>query len=277
MKSILLAIIGLFVLEGTYAQYSHDYGNNEEHGKYISNDGVKIYYESYGEGKPLMIFHGNTGSIAGRSDWIEKFSKEYRVIIMDNRCHGKSDCPEGEVTYRQMASDVDLIMEDLNIENAYAWGHSDGGNIALLVAINYPERFEKIIASGSNLRPDTLAVDPDVIPVIEKMEASVKGNHRGIKQVKLLTDYPNIKTEELSKIQCKTLLIFGDRDVILPQHALEIYHGIGHENAFLCILPGTTHMVFKDRSEWFDQIFNDFLNNTQQTKTTAQLWLKMFE
>jgi pimeloyl-ACP methyl ester carboxylesterase len=116
----------LYCLPGA-ARNEVNYGNNPQAGNYFNNNGVKIYYEIYGEGKPLVLLHGNGGSIRSRAAFIEEFSKKYKVIAFDSRCHGKSDCPVGYLTYEQMADDVDKVLQQLGIDSAYVWGHSDGG------------------------------------------------------------------------------------------------------------------------------------------------------
>jgi alpha-beta hydrolase superfamily lysophospholipase len=93
----------LFTVKFCYCQAPINYGNNPDAGKYFSNNGVKIYYEIYGEGTPLILLHGNGGSIRSRAPFIDEFSKKYKVIALDSRCHGKSDCPAQYLTYEQMA------------------------------------------------------------------------------------------------------------------------------------------------------------------------------
>lgn len=97
------------------------YGNNPATGKYFSSNGVKIYYEIYGEGKPLVLLHGNGGSIKSRANLIGEFAKKYKVIALDSRCHGKSGCPAQYLTYEQMADDVSGLLGSLNIDSAFIW------------------------------------------------------------------------------------------------------------------------------------------------------------
>src|SRR5689334_15941587 len=148
------------------AQEKIDYGNNPEAGNYYNNNGVKIYYEVYGEGKPLVLLHGNGGSIKSRAPLIGEFAKKYKVIAFDSRCHGKSDCPAGYLTYEQMADDVDKTLQHLGIDSAYVWGHSDGAIVGLLLAIHHPDKVKKLLASGANLRPDSTAIEPDLFPLL---------------------------------------------------------------------------------------------------------------
>ena len=245
------------------------YGNNAAAGRFVNNRGVKVYYETYGAGKPLIFIHGNGGSISGRASFIESFSRTYKVIVMDNRCHGKTDCPEGPLTYEQMADDLNAVLQSLNIDSTFIWGHSDGGIVGLLMAIHYPNKVKKLLASGANLRPDTTAVDPKILPVLEKLYALSKNDSVKLKQYKLLAFQPNIPVRDLHKIKCDVLIMAGDRDVIRNEHTLEIFNNI--PGALLCILPGTTHFVSSQRKDWFVPIFTDFLTTPPSRTTTAEL------
>lgn len=246
-----------------------DYGNNPQAGSYYSNNGVKVYYEVYGEGKPVVLLHGNGGSIRGRASFIEEFSKKYKVIAFDNRCHGKSGCPAGYLTYEQMADDVDKVLQHLGIDSAYVWGHSDGGIIGLLLAIHYPDKVKKLLASGANLRPDSTAVEPGLFPLLDAMEKQVKTDSVRYKQFLLLVQQPHIPDSDLQKIKSDVLIMAGDRDAIRIEHTLEIFKNI--PGALLCIMPGTTHFVYTDRAQWFKEILYDFFDNPPRRTTTVEL------
>jgi len=265
----LLAIV--FSRQGN-CQNSIDYGNNPTAGKYFNNKGVKVYYEIYGEGKPLVILHGNGGSIRGRASFIAEFSKKYKVIGIDNRCHGKTDCPAGYLTYDQMAEDVNQLLAYLKIDSALVWGHSDGGVIGLILAINHPDKVKKLLASGANLRPDSTAVDAGIFPLLDMIGKQAQGDSIHTKQYRLLVDQPHIPDSDLKKIKSDVLIMAGDRDVIRNEHTLEIFNNI--PGALLCILPGTTHMVFQDRREWFTAILYDFFDNPPQRTTTVEMMKK---
>src|SRR5450432_202399 len=148
MSLKIIITLALLSFSELYAQNTPpDYGNNPKAGSFYNHDGVKIYYEIYGQGKPLVILHGNGGSIRSRANLIPEFVAHYEVIALDSRCHGKSDCPPGYLTYEQMASDLNVILDHLKIDSAYIWGHSDGAIVGLLMAINYPKKVKKLLAS----------------------------------------------------------------------------------------------------------------------------------
>ena len=251
------------------------YGNNPAAGGLYNHDGVKIYYEVYGQGKPMVILHGNGGSIGGRANLIPDFASHYKVIAMDNRCHGKSDCPKGYLTYEQIASDVNGLLNHLKIDSAFIWGHSDGGIIGLLVAINYPKKVKKLLASGPNLRPDSTAVDPAVFALLDKMWPMVKNDSIQSKQFRLLVEQPHIPIADVRKIKADVMIMGGDRDIIRNEHLLEMHNNI--PRSLLCILPGTTHFVANDRQKWFMEILYDFFDNPQRRATTVQLMMQQMK
>lgn len=251
------------------------YGNNPKAGSYFNHNGVKVYYEVYGEGKPLVLLHGNGGSIRSRANMLPELSAHYKVIAFDARCHGKTDCPTGYLTYEQIASDVNAVLDNLKLDSVYVWGHSDGGILGLLLAIHYPKKVKKILASGPNLRPDTTAIDPALTPVIDKMwKVVMKRDSASVKQFKLLVDQPHITATQLKTIKADILIMGGDRDAIRNEHLVEMFKAI--PGAELCILPATTHFVYQDRPKWFMEIMYDFFDKPQNKKTTAQLMSSQF-
>lgn len=258
----------------SHAQENVLYGNNPEVGKYFDHAGTKIYYEIYGSGRPLILIHGNGGSIKSRADLISEFAKKYKVIALDSRCHGKSDCPPQYLTYEQMADDVYELLNHLRIDSALVWGHSDGAVIGLLIAIRHPEKIQKLLASGANLRPDSTALDPVLFQLLDVMSSQAKKDSVRSKQFRLLVDQPNIPVADLEKIKSSVLIMSGDRDAIRNKHTLEIFEHI--PKALLCILPGTTHFVYLDRKQWFTEILYDFFDNPPALTTTAELMMKAY-
>lgn len=270
-KHLIIAWLCFFTSMACPAQQETkvNYGNNPQAGNYFNNNGVKVYYEVYGEGKPLVLLHGNGGSIRSRAAFIEEFSKKYKVIAFDSRCHGRSDCPAGYLTYEQMADDVAKVLQQLGIDSAYVWGHSDGGIVGLLLAIHFPGKVKKLLATGANLRPDTTAIEPGLFPLLNVMEAQAKADSIHYKQFLLLVEQPHIRVSDLQKIKSDVLIMAGDRDAIRVEHTMEIFKNI--PGALLCILPGTTHFVYADRPQWFKEILYDFFDNPPRRTTTVEL------
>jgi len=139
MKKILLITIIAFIgnLNG-YSQTSKiEYGNNPDAGHYVNVNGIKLYYEVYVEGEPLLLIHGNGGSIRGHSDKIEHFKNKYQVIAADNRAHGKTQDIGDSLTYKNMTSDFNELLEHKPKNNAIGMAAEMG--IELLTEEQYRE------------------------------------------------------------------------------------------------------------------------------------------
>lgn len=129
------------------------YGKNKE-GKYIDLKDAKIYYEEYGKGQPLILLHGNNGSISDFSKQIPFFAKNYRVIAVDTRGQGRStDLTQDAYSYEKFASDLYQVIKSLNLEQVDIIGWSDGGNTALIFNYEHPEMVNRIVTIGANMNP----------------------------------------------------------------------------------------------------------------------------
>lgn len=243
------------------------YGNNESVGKYVEINGAKIYYEEYGKGEPLLLIHGNGGSIIDMGYQIDYFKSKYRVIIADNRGHGKSELKTDSLTYTQITKDWNELVNYLKLDSIDIIGWSDGGIVGLKMGISGKSKIKKIVAMGANLRPDSTAVNywavKDVLKSkkminskIEEQDTTANWNLQ--KQLYgLLGDQPNIPIEDLSKIKAKVLIMAGDEDIIRNKHSLEMYENIS--KAQLCIMPGETHFTPASNPKLFNEIVNKFL------------------
>lgn len=233
------------------------YGVNNKVGRFADVNGIKLYYEIYGEGAPLVILHGNGGSIQSAASFYPDLIKKYKVIGIDSRSQGKSTTTKEPLNYDLMASDVNALLEQLHIDSVFIWGQSDGAILALLLAKDYPKKVKRALAFSPNIQPDSLAVFPWAITALRKSVAANKDPHQTALE-QLMLDYPNIPYSELSKIKAPVMIMSGDRDVIRPEHILKMYQSI--PNSQLCILPGATHGGAWEKKDLFLQLMNDFFN-----------------
>lgn len=248
-------------------EFDSPYGNNESVGKYIEINGARIYFEEYGRGEPLLLIHGNSGSIKDMGNQIDYFKSKYRVIVADNRGHGKSELKTDSLTYTQITKDWDELVNYLKLDSINIIGWSDGGIVGLKMGISGKSKINKLIAMGANLRPDSTAVNSwavnDVVQSkkmisLKIQEHDTTANWNLQKQlVGLLVDQPNIAIEDLSEITAKVLIIAGDEDIIRNKHSLELYENI--PKAQLCIMPGETHFTPASNPKLFNEIVNRFL------------------
>ena len=117
--------------------------------KYVEANGLNMFYIEKGKGQPLILLHGGIGTAEFNwSKQIEFFSKDFRVLAIDSRGHGRTDNPTGEFSYKLMADDVAALIKALNLENPFVMGWSDGGQIVLEIGINYPDITKALVAGG---------------------------------------------------------------------------------------------------------------------------------
>lgn len=241
------------------------YGANQAASGTFTHDGVTFYYETYGEGEPLLLVHGNGGSIGGFAAQIDAFKGKYKVIAMDSREQGRSGSSDKPITYEQMADDLAALLDHLKIASADVVGWSDGGIEGLLLAMRHPAKVKKLVAMAANLNPSLDAIYPeteamakaitDAFPVDQKNTPEGK---RILKVTGLLLSQPHIDPKALNKITAPTLIISGDQDVIRLEHTVQIYNNI--PNANLAVLPNNTHMVPYDDPELFNATIQRFLD-----------------
>jgi pimeloyl-ACP methyl ester carboxylesterase len=204
-----------------------------------------MYVEVYGKGRPLLVIHGNGGSIASMAQQIPYFSKSYQVIAADSRSQGNSPDPQDSLSYEMMADDFNALLDSLHVDSACVIGWSDGGIIGLLLAIRHPGKVKKLAVTGANIRPDSSAVSAADIQSLKDQVADLRKQKQDprvknvIKLTRLMINEPNISRNSLQQIRCPVLVIGGDHDIIKTEHTLEIYRSI--PGARLWILPGSGH------------------------------------
>jgi pimeloyl-ACP methyl ester carboxylesterase len=270
----LIVAIFLFGISNAQVKMNFDfntpYGSNKTIGKYIKINGTKIYFEEYGKGEPLLLIHGNGGSIKDMGNQIEYFKlKKYRVIIADNRGHGKTDLKTDSLTYVQITKDLEGLVNHLKLDSLNIIGWSDGGIIGLKMGISKKTKIKKIITMGANLRPDSTAVYPWAVKEVNKQKKmaifkisendTIKNWNLSKQRYGLLVDQPNIPIVDLLKIKAKVLIIAGDKDIIREEHSVEIYQNI--PQAQLSIMPGETHFTPASNPNLFNKIANGFYQN----------------
>jgi len=227
------------------------YGDNPKAGKYAQINGIKMYYETYGSGQPLVMFHGNGGSINAFVHQIPFFEKHYQVIAIDSRLHGKSEGSADTLSYEMMAADFACLLDHLKIDSAYILGWSDGGNEGIILAMNYPKKVRKLAISGANIVPDTTALYPADLEGMWNKINDLTSTVRVKTLNRMMIFQPQIPYSALSKISCPTLVIAGDRDMIRPEHTLKIFQSI--PKASLCIFPNSYHHVCQQHPQLFNE------------------------
>lgn len=281
MKSILIHL-SLLVFLSSFSAYAQDrvkYGSNN--GKYVTIMNTRIYYEEYGKGMPLLLLHGGFGTIADFEKCIDQLSKKYKVIAADSPGHGRSSMPDS-LTYPNLAKHFSKMIDALKLDSVYVMGWSDGGVVALTLAADRPDKVKKVIATGANTRADgqlqeaidfingmsvsgaEAAKDQDEfvgnwIRTYQNLSGSKDSWKIYIDKIKpLWLTEVYIPEKKLNGISIPVLLVFGDKDVIKLDHAMETYRLIPKSQ--FCILPNTTHHVYAEKPTLINTIAIDFFN-----------------
>ena len=222
---------------------------------------IQLHYIEQGQSQPLIMLHGNGESCDYFEHQIPCFSKEYHVVAIDTRGHGKSARGEKPFTIKQFAEDLHDFMDEKGIEKAILLGFSDGGNIALEFALNHPEKVEKLILNGANLFPSgvkplyqwPIEIGYRIARLFAKKSEKAKQN---TEMLSLMVNEPHIDPSELTCLFMPVLVIAGTKDMIKESHTRLIYKSL--PNAQLELVKGDHFVANKNPLE-FNQAVEAFL------------------
>jgi len=241
-------------------------------GKYAAVNGLNMYYEIMGTGRPLVLLHGGMAtldySFSSVRPW---FAKKWLTIAIEQQGHGHTADIDRPLTYEQMADDTAALLGRLQVRKADFLGWSDGGNVALAIAIRHPELVRKLVISGANYTvggqyPEVVQRIRDaqvaalLPPAADTGPAWLDGDNWPAlvaKLKKLWLEFGGFKAEDLQKIEAPVLIMIGDADAVRPEHAVQMFRLLPH--AQLAILPGTGHSTLLQRPGWVVTMAEDFL------------------
>lgn len=223
---------------------------------------ISLHYLEKGQGKPLILLHGNGEDNSYFVYQVAYFSRFYRVIAIDTRGHGQSPRGTAPFSIQQFAEDLRGFLDQHDIPKAHILGFSDGGNIALTFALRYPERVDRLILNGANLFP--AGVKPTVqLPIVLGYHTASLFAKRSPKAKEnaallgLMVKEPNIRPEELNGLTVPTLVIAGTKDMIRESHTRLIARSL--PNARLVLLPGD-HFIANKEPAVFNRAVRNFLD-----------------
>jgi pimeloyl-ACP methyl ester carboxylesterase len=219
---------------------------------YSEVNGLKMYYEIYGQGKPLVLIHGGGSTIQSNFEKvIPLFAKNRKVIAVELQAHGRTSDRNSDSSFEQDADDVSTLLKNLNIDKADFFGFSNGGTTTLQIAIRHPEMVNKIILGSAlakrNGAPEwfwnfmkqaKLENMPEQLKTAYKLVATDSSGLQVMhdRDAKRMVNFKDIPDEQIKSIKVATLIIIGDKDVITPEHAVELNRQIN--NSELAIIPG---------------------------------------
>ena len=260
---------------------------------YAQVNGIKMYYEVHGSGKPLVLLHGAFNSInTGFEQIIPALSKTRQVIAVELQGHGRTQDIDRPFSFESMADDVAALLKFLKTDSADIFGYSMGGGVAQQVAIRHPALVRRLIITSSVYKyegwsPETRAILPMLTPEMfeptpikqeyDKLAPDPKHWKEFInKMKKFVTTTYDFGAERIKAIKSPTLIIIGDGDGVLPEHAVDMYRLRGGSYmvdfgpihaAQLAILPGSSHISVMMQTDWLVSMVVPFLDaSLQQTK-----------
>lgn len=252
-------------------------------GQVIQANGAHIYYESHGQGQPLILLHAGTLSSESWRPYLASFAERYRVITPDSRGHGRSDNPAGEMSYRLLADDMAAFVQALELHKPLIAGYSDGGQIALEIGMRYPDLPQCLIVGGACVRITAATcawvrgvfggeegsdVDieyftrnhPDWAALLEQLYGADSWKPLLV-QIKSMWTMPlNYGPDDFSQVRVPTLVLTGDRDELIPlEESVEMYRLL--PNAEFSVVPGADHgAFFSAKVALFQSLMLDFLD-----------------
>ncbi len=218
---------------------------------YIELTDINMHYYMLGEGYPLILVHGNGGDYESLLDLGRYLAKDYKVYLVENRCHGKSSVTD-KIDYDLMAADLKDFIIAMSIDKPIVIGLSDGGINALTMAINYPDLLKAIVSFGANTHPDEFKFYFRF--AVKIMDVSQKS----ILNTMMLTE-PNITVEELKSIKIPAFIVAGEFDIMKLRDSVKIAENI--PNAQFAIVEGADHTSYVRNGIVAYNLIKDFLFN----------------
>ena len=266
----------LFVLSNLLTNiHAQSTKNTVEQGNYANINGLNMYYEIHGSGTPLLYLHGGGLCTDAHRDEINFLSQNYKVIAADRQGQGRTADIDREISYEAMALDELELLKYLMIDSCIVYGNSDGGPVALYMAIKSPKTITKLIVEGTNYHYSGIednwtelleSVTPEMYQNDFFNELSPNGSEYWPKMLSKLKNMwlnsPVLTPLELNEISCPTLIIAGDRDMIKIEHTVSLYKAI--PNASLFIVPSTSHGAMEENPDIVRPVVSNFINSKNQ-------------
>jgi pimeloyl-ACP methyl ester carboxylesterase len=238
-----------------------------------------VYYEIHGaatgDRPPLVLLHGGGSTIeTSFGKVLDSFAKNRQVIAFEQQGHGHTaDIVDRPYSFEQSADDAAALLRYLKVGRADFFGYSNGGSIALQIAIRHPRLVRKLIVASAMFRRDGLYPEfweSMKHATVEGMPAELKEAYLRAsphpeqlptfhdKCVRRMLEFQDWSPEVLRSIDAPTIVMVADGDIVRPEHAVEMFRLLPH--ARLAVLPGTDHMTLVQRADWQVSMIEAFLD-----------------
>ena len=259
--------------------------------QYAQDNGISLYYDTYGAGRPLILLHGGLGSGEMFGPILPTLAERHQVIAVDLQGHGRTADIDRPIDIRLMADDIAALIDHLGLDKPDLVGYSLGGGVALQTAVKYPAKVRRLVAASANIRRD--AIYPEILAQQGQVNAAAAEFMKDTPMYELYQrvaprpeDFPRLLdkigeamgrdfdfTEEVRGLQVPTLIVAADADMAPPSHYVEVFElldgglrdggwmGEGRPKGghALAILPGLTHYNL-DESPLFAAVTLAFLD-----------------
>lgn len=270
-----------YFMQGDSKGVSTPYGDNVKVGKYAQTSDAKIYYEVYGKGQPVAVLHGGgVGSPYELGQLIDGLKKNHQVIVISTRGHGKSEIGNTPLTFKQKADDIIAVLDAVGVNSVEVLGFSDGAYTAYELAVDYPERVERIVAIGAGTLQKGFFGDSMNIEDFAKIDPAFVDYQNSIMPEperwqefcnKYISFWHNAEVNQntFANIKCPVLLVVGDEDDHAPVITVLQAHQL-IPNSRLCVIPKAWHSAFLDNYQLTSTAIFDFLNSPLDSLTPSK-------
>ena len=253
---------------------------------YAPVNGLEMYYEVHGSGRPLVLLHGNLSTIGvDFGGIIPSLARSRQVIAVEQQAHGHTADIDRPLSIQRWTDDTAALLRHLGVEQADVFGYSSGSAVAFQLALDHPQLVGKLVLASfsyrldglhpglmdniGDLQPEHLAGTP-----FEQDYARVAPNKgdwpKLIEKIKQMdADLPEWTAEDVRGLSSPTMLIIGDSDIVQPEHSVELFRLLGGgvigdlaglPRSRLAVLPGTTHVTLVQKADWLASMVDDFLD-----------------
>jgi pimeloyl-ACP methyl ester carboxylesterase len=258
---------------------------SEPVGARVEVNGMQMYYETSGQGDPLVILHGAYMNIETMGEIIPILAKSRRVIAVEMQGHGRTSDIDRPITYPGLADDVAAFMDAIEVEKADVFGYSMGAAVGLQLAIRHPEKVDRaalvsIAYDFEGWHPDYRAFVPQIVPELfvgtpmedayRELAADPEGFPALVDKLIALEHEPMAWEADVAKLKTPVLIIQGDADIIEPEHTVEMFRLLGGgvmgdqgkplPASRLAILPATSHTAIMDQTALLSALLEPFYN-----------------
>ncbi len=235
--------------------------------------GIDTYYERHGAGRPLILLHGGLCSAETFQGMRPDLAAVHEMWVPERRGHGRTRDTDESLTYDAMAAETLAFLDAVGLDSVDVVGHSDGANIGLLLAARSPSRVNRLVSISGNFEVGGMAppapgsrgdVEPlfaDLIRTYQRLSPDGEEHLSVIleKSNRMWADWTGISMSELGAIECPTLVMSGDADVISLEHTLALYRAV--PGAELAVVPGTSHMLMQEKAAFVASLILAFIGS----------------